>query len=113
MSDELADFYVHTAIVETAQGTDGYGRDHYADPVTLDPGTDSGCFVEQKRRLVLSSDATQVISETTVYAAPSTAALFAPNSRVTIGGVAATVISAAVNDSGDLDLPDHVAVYLT
>lgn len=112
MSDELDDFYVHTAIVETLQGTNGYGADVFADPVILTP-PDTGCFVERRRRLVRDKAGVEVVSETTLYTSPTVAALFAPDSRVTIGSVVSLVITVAVLDSGDLDLPDHIAVNLT
>lgn len=112
MTDELADFYVHTVTVETLTGTDGYGREQFAAPVILTP-PDTGCFVEQKRRMVRDKDGVQVVSETTVYTRPEQIDLFTPGSRVTIRTAVAHVITAALNDSGDLDLPDHIAVALT
>lgn len=111
--DELADFYVHTCTVETLQGVDGYGREVFAAPVVLAPATSSGCFIEQKRRLVRGKDGVEVISETTVYTYPAAAALFTPDSRVTIGTAVSRVIVAAPSTSGALGLPDHVAVNLT
>lgn len=113
MSDELADFYVHTVTVETFQGTSGYGVDMFAAPVTLSPATGTGVLVEQKRRLVRDKDGAEVISETTVYARTTAAALFTPDSRVTIGGVQSRVITVAVNELDALDLPSHIAVALT
>lgn len=112
MSDELADFYVHTATVETLTGTSGYGVEQFADPVILTP-PDTGCFIEQKRRMVRDKDGAEVISETGVYTYPTALALFAPGSRVTVNGTVAHVITVAANTSGDLDLPDHLVVYLT
>lgn len=113
MSDELADFYVHTVTVETLTGTSGYGVEQFAAPVILAPGTDNGCFVESRRRMVRDKDGVEVISETTVYTYPAAAALFTPGSRVTINGTIAHVITVAANTSGDLDLPDHVVANLT
>lgn len=111
--DDLADFYVHTAIVETLTGTTGYGVDLFAAPVTLDPATGNGCFIDDTRHLVRSATGEQVISETTLYTYPASAPYFVPNSRVTIRGVISRVITVNLNDSGPLDLPDHVAVTLT
>ena len=112
--DELADFYVHTCTVETFLGADGYGRDQFAAPVVLSPATGTGCFIESKRRLVRKSMTEETISETTLYTYPGSAALFAPNSRVTVGTAVSRVIVTNLNDSGGgLGLPDHVAVNLT
>ena len=113
MNDDISEFYVHTAIVETFTGTSGYGVDQFAAPVTLDPAAGNGCFIDDTRRLVRSSDGEQVISETTLYTFPSNADLFTPNSRVTINGAVSRVITKNLNDSGALGLPDHVAVTLT
>ena len=111
--DELADFYVHTATVETLTGTDGYGRDIFAGKITLSPDSDYGCFIEQKRRLVRDKDGAEVISETSLYSSPAVAPLCTPGSRVVIAGVESRVITASLFDSGDLDLPDHTVVALT
>lgn len=111
--DDLTEFYVHTAIVETFQGTNGYGEDQYATPVTLDPDAGNGCFIVDGRHLVRTRDGEQVISETQLYTYPSNAPLFLPGSRVTVNGNVSLVIRANLNTSGNLDLPDHVAVSLT
>lgn len=113
MSDELADFFAHTVSVETWLGTSGYGVDTFAAPVTLSPTTDTGCLVEGTRRVVRDKDGQQVVSETTVYARTAAAALFAPDSRVTIGGVESRVITVATNELDALDLPSHIVVALT
>lgn len=112
MSD-LDDFFVHTVTVETYQGTNGYGKDIFATPVTLSPTTGNGCMVESVRRLVRDRNGEQVNSETTVYAATDAAALFVPDSRVTIRGVQSRVIRAGVNELDALDLPSHIVVSLT
>jgi len=118
-ADDMAEFYVQTAVVEKYLGTNGYGEDTFAAPVTLDPADTSahpegnGCWIDDARKLVRSSDGEQVVSESTLYTYPEHAALFTPNSRVTVNGVPSRVIRANPNTSGDLDLPDHVAVSLT
>lgn len=112
MSDELADFYVHTATVETLEGTDGYGRDRFAGNITLSPTDDYGCFIEQRNRLVRDKDGAEVVSESTLYTSAALAALFTPGSRVTSNGVETRVITASVFTSGDLELPDHVEVSM-
>ena len=112
-ADDISDFYVHTAIVETFLGTSGYGEDLFDPPVTLSPDTNSGCFLDDTRHLVRSSTGEQMVSESTLYTFPTAAALFVPNSRVTVRGNQSRVIKANLNESGDLDLPDHLAVTLT
>jgi len=109
----VAKLYVHTVVVETFTGTSGYGVDQFAAPVTLDPATGTGCFVDPSSELVRTSDTETVVSSTTVYTYPAAAPLFTVNSRVTIDGVVSRVIRANLNTSGTLGLPDHVAVKLT
>jgi hypothetical protein len=116
MSDnDFDEFFVHTASVEKWLGTRSNG-DIFAAPVTI------ACFADDSRKLVRDKDKQQVISETTLYTSITNAALFVAKSRVTVlgdsdsddpAGRAAFVIKVNVNDSGALDLPDHVAVSLT
>lgn len=106
-ADDLEDFYVHTATVETFQGTNGYGEDTYADPVDV-PG-----FLTDVRKLVLNADGEQVTSEAQFFTYPDRAPLFLAKSRVTVNGNPSLVIRSNLNTSGDLDLPDHVAISLT
>lgn len=106
MSDELADFWVHTVAVRTYRGAGALGA-------IYDPPVDLLCFVDDKRRLVRSGQGAEVVSETTVIAPTGTTNL-TPESVVTLpSGREATVITVAVRDSGDLDLPDHVEAALT
>lgn len=116
MSDnEFDDFFVHTASVEKWLGT-GSNGDIFAAPVTI------ACFADDSRKLVRDKDKQQVISETTLYTSITNASLFVEKSRVTVlgdsdgdepTGRAAYVIKINANDSGNLDLPDHLAVSLT
>lgn len=107
-ADDLADFYVHTATVQTKTGTGSRG-DIFAPASAPIP-----CFTDDSRKLVRDKDGQQIVSESTLYTYPANATLFTPGSKVTIGtGRTAIVIRVNVNDSGDLDLPDHVAVSLT
>lgn len=109
--DDLADMYVHTAAVETYQGTNADGEDIYSDPI------DVACYAEGQRRVVLNADGEQVLSETTLYTSPDHLNAFLPLSRVTVPDVmpfgAARVIRVNVYKSGDMDLPDNIAVALT
>jgi hypothetical protein len=114
MDDDLADFWVHTATVETLTGSGAYG-DQFAEMVLLSPDntTPNGCFIDGKRSLVRNANGEQVVSSTTLYTPIANAGLFTPDSRVTTGGVVSRVITVNANDSGSLGLPDHVAVSLT
>lgn len=105
-TDELADFWVHEVAVETFRGSGGMG-DVYDPPALLT------CFVDDKERLVRSSDATEVVSSTTVYAPAGTTSLTV-GSKVTLpSGRVAVVLQVGVRDSGALELPDHVEAALT
>lgn len=106
-ADDLAEFWVHTLLVETYLGIKGTGE-----PI-FNPAEPVDGFLEEKRRLVRATASEQVVSSSTFYTDRGQALLFRNGSRVTLlDGVTTTVISCAVNDSGALDLPDHVAVYL-
>lgn len=108
MTSELGDFWVHQVTVETYLGTTGAGVKQYAAAVQAD------VFAERKRRLVRDGNGQQIVSESTLYGDVSLAPQFTPQTRVTLPAETkpTTVIVCAVNDSGDLDLPDHVAVAL-
>jgi len=106
-ASDLADMYVHTASVETYTGTTADGVDLYAAAVNV------ACYAEGQRRVVLNADGEQVVSETTLYADPASAATFAPLSRVTVLGDTSRVIRVNTFTSGALDLPDNIAVALT
>lgn len=103
----ISRFYVHTAIVEMFLGTSGYGVDMFAAPVTVD------CFAADSRKLIRDASGEQVVSESTLYTYPTNAPLFVADSRVTVNGNVSRVIRTNLNDSGPLNLPDHVAVSLT
>lgn len=107
MSEDLAEFWVHTASVETLTGTGAYG------PIFAAAQSVTG-FAEQGRQLVRSSDGQEVVSESTWYGPIGDAALFKAGSRVTLpDGSTPTVILAKPHTSGELGLPDHVEVSLT
>lgn len=105
MTGDISDFYVHKATVETWQGAGAYG-DVYAAPVTVP------CFAEAKIQLVRGKDGQQVVSGSTLFMAAADGALFAPDSRVTVGGRVSYVITQNTNDAPGLDLPDHAAITL-
>jgi hypothetical protein len=110
----IARFWVHTATVETFKGV-GSAGDIFAPPVTLTPGngTTDGCFLDDGTKLVRNKDGDEVVSTTRLFTDKGNAALFTPNSRVKLPTRTARVISANSEDSGDLGLPDHLAVALT
>jgi hypothetical protein len=118
MSDnDFDEFFVHTASVEKWLGT-GSNGDVYASPAVV-----IQCFADDSRKLVRNANGEQVISETTLYTSILNAPLFVEKSRITVlgdsdsdeltPGRASLVIKVNANDSGDLDLPDHLAVSLT
>jgi hypothetical protein len=110
---ELDEFYVHTISVQTLIGSGAYG-DVFADPVTLSPDTDTGVFVDDKRRLVRSASGEETVSETTLFGRPALAAVIVAESLVTLpSGRVATVITTSALDSGAMDLPDHFEANLT
>ncbi len=106
-AQDMAEFYVHTVTVEMFLDTSGYGVDLFSAPVNI-----LG-FADDTRKLIRNGAGEQVVSESTVYTYPVNAPLFVADSRVTIGGNISRVIKTNTNDSGALDLPDHVAVSLT
>lgn len=99
-------FYVHTVSVETLSGSGPYG-DVYL------PATTIPCFVDDSARLVRNKSGDEVTSSTTIYADPEYALVFAPDSRVTVNGRTAYIITTNSLNGGPLGLPDHVEVHLT
>jgi len=106
----VARMFVHTATIEPFLGTSGYGVDQFGPAATLAPP--NGVFVDDSRKLVRSATGEEVVSESTLYTATGNAALFTTAARVTVNGQVSRVIKVNVNDSGTLNLPDHVAVSL-
>ncbi|MBO1739669.1 hypothetical protein [Leifsonia sp. TF02-11] len=121
---DLDEFFVHSVRVEKYLG-EGSNGSVYAPAVLLSPTNTppNGVFADDARKLVRNGKGDQVVSETTLYTSIDNAALFVEKSRVTVvndadedditPSRAALVIKVNANDSGDLDLPDHVAVSLT
>lgn len=107
MAEIPTDLLVHTIQVETYVGTGARG-DKYAPVVNVD------CFVEDARRLVRTTEGEEVISESTVYAAPASLATLAAKSRVTLpDGRKVTVIVRKNHDDGGLGAPQHVEANTT
>jgi hypothetical protein len=99
-------FFVNSVSVETLTGEGAYGED-FADPVTV------ACFIDDSTHLVRNKDGEEVVSNTVLYADSSQSAAFAVDSRVTVNGRTARVITLNAYDSVSLGLPDHVEVHLT
>jgi hypothetical protein len=103
---ELSDFWVHVATVETYQGVTGSGVALYA------AANDVPCYIERHSILVRGADGEQVVSSTQVFVDPTLSGMFTAKSRVTIDGVASTVITVDTFTSSGLDLPDHAMAAL-
>lgn len=99
------DFAPTTVTVETKTGT-GANGDVFATaaPVLV--------FLEDARKLVRDGTGQQVVSESTLYADPADAALFTPDSKVTLPTRVARVILTKTLAIGDPDV-DHTEVALT
>lgn len=92
----------HEVTVEPYEGTDGYGRPVYGEPVVVP------CFLEDARRTVRDKTGAEVISESTFYADPGPVI---PNlSRVTLPSRTSRVIITKDHDLGDIDGPSHIEV---
>lgn len=94
----------HTADIEPYIGAGATG------PV-YGPAVTVRCLREDTRRLVRNPSGGEAVSSTTLWCPPGTAAPV--DSRVTIGGRAATVITTTNHDGGSLPVPSHVEVHLT
>ena len=100
-------FYIHTVGVETYQGT-GINGAVYAASVNVP------CFVDDSTHLVLDKVGKEVVSQTVIFTDPSNAALFPTDSRVTVNGRKAHVITVNNLDaSGLMTGLNHVEVHLT
>lgn len=102
----IEEFFVHSVTVKTLAGSGPYGD-------VYETHADVPCFIEDKRRVVRDKQGAEVISETTIYADIGTVSWFKPDSMAVFWGRESTVITLARFESGDLDLPDHVAVSLS
>lgn len=107
MTDELADFWVHTVTVETLLGETTFGKEYTpeSDPI---PG-----FLSDQRKLVRNTAGDTAVSESTFTANRQYAELFAEGSIVHLPTRVVTVMKTADNSSGPRELPDHIEVNLT
>ncbi|MFT8358553.1 hypothetical protein [Bifidobacterium aquikefiri] len=110
--DEMADFYVHTAIVRTQNGVNGMGITTYTDS---DPFP---CLFADGSKLVRDSQGQRIIGATTLTCNNQYALLFQPGSQIlqvnddqshTLKG---SVVLVDIADSKGLELPDHTTVSL-
>ncbi|MFB8241998.1 hypothetical protein ACFC58_36235 [Kitasatospora purpeofusca] len=94
----------HRVSIEPYEGDGAYG------PVYGTPGT-VRAFVDAKVREVRSPTGEQVVSSSTAYCPPGTAA--PPGSRVTLpDGRQTHVIAVYERDGGGLPTPDHTEIQL-
>lgn len=105
-ADEIAEFYQQTVSVETYASTGAFGP-NYATAVPV------LCLVVDSYKSVRGANGEEVNSSAVLTTRPENAALFTPNSRVTIDARTAFVISTSVSQAGTLDLPAHCRVALT
>jgi hypothetical protein len=99
-------FYVHTAAVETYNGSGAFG-DSFSTSVTIP------CFIEDDRKLIVGPNGEQVVSATKLITYLSNAPLFTTDTRVTANGRAARVLDVKRHAFGSLSLPEFVEVDLT
>lgn len=109
MGRGIARFFTQPAVLEPYLGTDSAGADLFGPPITV-----LG-YLDGKRQLVRTPDGEQVVSGSTLFCPLSSATQAAapPNSRVTVAGAVARVITA--NPNGGVPgtrLPDHLAIAL-
>lgn len=104
--DDLAEFWVHETTVRTHAGSGPFGET-YADPTVVP------CFIDHRRQLVRDAQGREVTSEATITGPVMEGHRFAPESLTTVGGRERTVLTIAIRESGDLDLPDHFEATTT
>jgi hypothetical protein len=99
--------FMHTAAVQTFLGAGPTG-DTYGPTTTVAGFLDDGVVRQQ------TSQGEQLVSRTMFYTDLANAALFTPQSRVTVNGRAAQVTTIRRRDGGSLLAPvSHVEVDLT
>lgn len=95
---------VHTITIEPYLGEGGSGPVYGA-------AVEVRCFREDGRKMVRNQVGEQVVSETTCFCLPGTAA--PEKSRVQVNGRTAFVLASKDRGGGGLGTPDHVEVNLT
>lgn len=104
--DELAEFWVHSTTVRTHAGSGPFGED-YEDPV------DVPCFIDHTRQLVRDAQGREVVSQAVIRGPLGQGMRFTPESLTTVDGRERTVLSLAIRDGKELDLPDHFEATTT
>lgn len=103
--DPLAAWWRHRVTVTPHDGTDAYGTDVFGEPFDL------LAWVDDTRRVVVGSDGSDQVSETTVYA-PITSPDVPGGSTLTLppvfGDRVVTVLAVSRHDGGGMATPDHV-----
>lgn len=89
--------------VETYDGQGAYGE-IYGPPRTV------RCLVDDRRRLVRTAQGDEVVSETTIVC--DLGEDIPPESRITVGGRATTVIATTRMDGGTLPTPRYLELAL-
>lgn len=103
----IQSLFVHTATVETYSGVTPTG-DGYGDPVTVKGFLDDGIVRQQ------GSDGEQLVQKSVWYGPITDAAVFVPESRVTVNGRASQVTAVRRREGGSLFAPvAHIEVDLT
>lgn len=108
MTDDLSELWIHPVVVARYTGSAAYG-DIFASGETV-----TG-FVDDSRKLVRNAAGEEVVASASVFL-PSATADVPADSKVTLpatfGGRTSRVVAVARHDSGDVGLPDHLAVHL-
>lgn len=104
--DELSEFWVHETTVRTHTGSGPFGEE-YADPVRVP------CFIDHRRQLVMDGQGRETTSEATIRGPLGQGRRFTPESLTTVDGRERRVLTLAIRDGRDLDLPDHFEATTT
>jgi hypothetical protein len=106
--DDLEEFWVHFIRIARYQGTGPAGPKYGVEEVRKG-------FYDDTRKMVRNANGVEVVSTARVFLPADTAAI-PPLSRITapeaFSGRVSKVISVAVRDGAELDLPDHIEVVL-
>jgi hypothetical protein len=103
---DIDEFYVHTVTSEPFLGSSGMGVDLFDTPIVVQG------FMDNTQKQVRDQNGNTIICAGTFYTYPVSAVAFPINARVTTDSGVARVMAVNINDSGDLDLPDNVAITL-